>query len=137
MKYLIDTHVFLWFVVDSDALSNEASKLIQNSANQIYVSTASLWEMAIKYSIGKLELPTSYAEFIPHQLFRNDFAILQIGTPHLHQVAELDFHHKDPFDRLIIAQAISEDIPIITKDHIFDSYAIERVWDTSTTNEAE
>lgn len=131
MKLLIDTHTFLWFVQDSNQLSPYAKDLIESSANQIYISIASLWEMAIKSSLSKLELPTSFQDFIPHQVLINGIEIIPINPAHLHQLVNLDLHHRDPFDRLIIAQAMVRGIPVITRDNQFESYPIEVIWNES------
>lgn len=128
MNYLLDTHTFLWFIDSAPPLSNDAKALIENSANIIYLSTASLWEMAIKVSLDKLKMPAPFTSFINQQLYENDIRLLKITPKHAGIVVTLPFHHRDPFDRLIIAQSKAEDIPIIGKDVIFDRYGITRHW---------
>jgi len=128
MSYLLDTHTFLWFINDDPALSNPAKTLIEASEQSIYLSIASLWEMAIKVSLDKLEVPAPFTEFVLQQLYANNIALLDIKVEHLGVVATLPFHHRDPFDRLIIAQALSENFPIIGRDAIFDAYGAERHW---------
>jgi PIN domain nuclease of toxin-antitoxin system len=92
------------------------------------LSTASLWEIAIKVSIGKLELLQPYGKLIPQQLEENDIDVLPITLKHLTKLIELSFHHRDPFDRLIIAQALMEKIPIISSDTIFTDYPVKLIW---------
>ena len=127
MRFLIDTHTFLWFIEDSPQLSVEAKNLLESDAD-ILLSVASLWEMAIKVSISKLSLPDAYDSFIPQQVAANDIEILPISLAHLGIVATLPFHHRDPFDRLIIAQGMVEKIEIISTDAVFDTYPIKRLW---------
>jgi len=128
MNYLLDTHTFLWFINDDPALSATAKALIEDVDNAIYLSVASVWEMAIKASLDKLEIPTPFTDFIDEQLRENSISLLDIKTVHAGVVVSLPFHHRDPFDRLIIAQSMGEDMPIIGKDVIFDDYGIDRRW---------
>lgn len=128
MNYLLDTHTFLWFINDDPALSATAKAIIEDPENAIYLSVASVWEMAIKLSLGKLEMPSPFTEFIDDQLRENTIALLDIKTSHAGIVTTLSFHHRDPFDRLIIAQSKSEEIPVIGRDTIFDAYGIKRHW---------
>jgi PIN domain nuclease of toxin-antitoxin system len=127
MTYLLDTHTFLWFVNDDPLLSNSAKSLIESEVD-LLLSVASLWEIAIKVSIGKLGLPESYEMFISKQIAINDIDILPIKLEHLAVVAKLGFHHRDPFDRLIIAQSMVESIGVISIDAAFDSYGVKREW---------
>lgn len=128
MNYLLDTHTFLWFINDNPSLSSTAKALIEDPESAIYLSVASVWEMAIKVSLDKLEMPSPFTDFIDGQLHENSITLLEIRTAHTGLVATLPFHHRDPFDRLIIAQSQSEGIPIIGRDTIFDAYGIERRW---------
>jgi len=128
MKIILDTHTFLWFVAGNPKLSSQAQKLIETPDNQRLLSIASAWEIAIKLSLGKLKLAGRFEDLIPHQLQFNDITLLPITPEHLATVAELPFHHRDPFDRLIIAQAVTEKIPVITTDQAFASYKIEKLW---------
>lgn len=128
MQLLLDTHAFLWFIAGDDQLSSTSRQLIEDTENDIYISVASLWEIAIKVSISKLSLNASYDELIPAQIISNSFDLLPIKFPALTLVSQLPFHHRDPFDRLIIAQAISNDFPIISKDHAFSDYPVELIW---------
>jgi|SRR5579871_268568 len=128
MKLLIDTHSFLWFVNNAPQLSQTAIDLISDANNQVCLSVASVWEMAIKTSTGKLALAQPVDIFVPDQLQRNDLSLLPIDLPHTLRVASLPFHHKDPFDRLLIAQSLVEALPIISVDSIFDLYGVVRLW---------
>lgn len=128
MSYIIDTHTFLWFINDHVSLSSTAREIIQHPDNPIYLSIASVWEMAIKVSLNKLEMPSPFNDFIEQQLVENSIALLHIKTDHIGIVAAMPFHHRDPFDRLIIAQALHESYAIIGKDDIFDQYDITRYW---------
>jgi PIN domain nuclease of toxin-antitoxin system len=128
MNFLLDTLTFLWFINDDASLSSTAKALIEDPENTIYLSVASVWEMAIKVSLDKLEMPSPFADFIDEQLSKNTIILLGIKTAHAGVVATLPFRHRDPFDRLIIAQSKSEDFSIIGKDVIFDDYGIKRHW---------
>lgn len=128
MKALLDTHSFLWFLGGSSKLSPKARSMIADLENSVLVSTASLWEVAIKVSIGKLSLARPFVEFIPEQLAHQQIAVLSVELAHLAMVAELPLHHRDPFDRLIIAQAITEALPVISVDEAFDAYLVQRLW---------
>ena len=128
MKLLLDTHTFIWFVTDSPKLSPMAKELIEDELNEKLLSIASVWEMAIKQSIGKLNLIAPFKDFIEPQIKQNSINLLQISILHLNVVASLPLHHRDPFDRLIIAQSIVEQIPIVGIDKLFDAYPIQKLW---------
>lgn len=128
MNALIDTSTFLWFISGSDRLSTDARQYIANLENEIFLSVVSLWEIAIKTSLGKLELLLPFDQLIPEHLEQNDIAILPIQIPHLFKVINLDFHHRDPFDRLIIAQGLVEQMPVITNDAAFNKYPVQLIW---------
>ena len=125
---LLDTHAFIWYTTDSSRLTATGRSLIDNGENDILLSTASVWEMAIKHSIGRLTFSSPFIEFIKQQIAVNRIDILEITFDHIEVVASLPLHHRDPFDRLIIAQSMAEQIPILSVDAIFDAYAIARVW---------
>ncbi|HAA29945.1 MAG TPA: PIN domain nuclease [Cyanobacteria bacterium UBA8553] len=127
MTLLLDTHTFLWFINDSPQLSTDAKNLLESEVD-LWLSVVSLWEIAIKTSLGKLTLPDTYDKFIPQQLTLNDIEILPISMAHLALVATLPFHHRDPFDRLLVAQAIVEKVSIVSIDVVFDSYTVNRIW---------
>lgn len=128
MRVLLDTHSFLWFISGSPNLSATARSLIEDSSNQPYLSVASLWEIAIKVSIGKLSLGQPFEVLIPQQLTRNGIDLLGIEISHAAVVSKLPFHHRDPFDRLLIAQAMVEQMPIVGADSAFDAYNAKRLW---------
>lgn len=124
MKLLLDTHTFLWFVNDNPKLSDRLKDLIEDTSNVSYLSVASLWEMSIKFNLGKLTLDPNYEEFVEREVTTSSIQLLNIELSHLRINATLPFHHRDPFDRLIIAQSIAEDIPIVSVDSAFDQYAV-------------
>ena len=128
MKALLDTHSFLWFISGHSNLSPTARMFIEEADNRPLLSIASLWEMAIKTSLGKLTLTQAFSELIPRQIELNGIELLAIDIEHLAIVAELPFHRRDPFDRLLIAQAMVEQIPIIGADSQFEAYGLERLW---------
>lgn len=128
MRYLLDTHTLLWIAEDDPRLSQKAEVIFLDDANEIYFSLASLWEIAIKVSLGKLALEEPLPFFIKKHITGNGIIFLRIETEHILPLASLPHHHKDPFDRLIISQALVENIPIIGKDEILDLYPIERIW---------
>ena len=124
MRFLLDTHIFLWFVNDNPKLSDHLKDLIEDENNASYLSIASLWEMSIKYNLGKLTLAPNYEEFIEEEVVKSSINLLNIELEHLKINATLPFHHRDPFDRLIIAQSLAEELPIITVDSAFDKYSV-------------
>lgn len=128
MKLLLDTHAFLWFIMGSPNLSAAARALIEDGANENFLSVGSLWEIAIKVSIGKLSLAAPFDVLIPRQLGLNGIALLNVSTDHAAAVAALPFHHRDPFDRLLIAQAMVERVPVVSVDTAFDAYPVKRLW---------
>ena len=128
MKYLIDTHTLLWIVTDSPKLSNKAKKLYLESENKILFSMASIWELAIKSSLGKLSLEKTLDDFVDEHIKGNDIQILDIELPHILRSEQLLFHHHDPFDRLIISQLIENNLSIIGSDEAFDLYKVNRIW---------
>lgn len=103
MKLLLDTHSFIWFIEDNPFLSLRARTLIEEPTSEVLLSVASVWEMAIKVSLGRLQLSQPFELFIPHQLLLNDITLLDITLNHTLKIATLPFHHRDPFDRLLIA----------------------------------
>ena len=128
MKYLLDTHTLLWFLRGEKKLSDKARQLIDNRHNEKCLSIVSLWEIAIKVSLGKLVLNKPFERLFPEQLDFNRIEILDITADSLIKLTTLPFHHRDPFDRLIIAQALVEELPIIGADTAFDAYGISREW---------
>jgi PIN domain nuclease of toxin-antitoxin system len=128
MTVLMDTHSFIWFVDGNSQLSARARTLIEDPANDKFLSMASIWEMAVKISLGKLSIAQPFEQFIPHQLQINGFEMLEIKFDHIVRVSNLPFHHRDPVDRLLIAQCLVERIPVISVDSVFDAYSVQRLW---------
>lgn len=128
MRLLLDTHTFIWFVTDSPQISITAKTLIEEEYNQKLLSVASIWEMAIKHSLGKLSFELPFMSFITSQMQQNSMELLNIQVEHINVVANLPLHHRDPFDRLIISQVMVEQIPIVGRDKAFDSYSVQRLW---------
>ena len=125
---LLDTHSFLWFIAGSSRLSIRARGLIESRENAVLVSVASLWEIALKHGMGKLALELPFSELIPRELERQQIGVLSIEVSHLAELVRLPSHHRDPFDRLLIAQAVAEVIPIVSIDEAMDAYGVERIW---------
>lgn len=128
MRFLLDTHAFLWFLLADPQLSPLAKLLIEDPRHEIEISPASYWEVAIKIQIGKYSLPVPYDQFIESQIELNAFHILHIEPRHTSLLTTLPLHHKDPFDRLLVSQALAEKIPILSRDEAFDAYGVQRVW---------
>lgn len=127
MNLLLDTHVFLWWV-DGDPIPSPAFDAIRNPENTVWISVASAWEMTIKASLGKLHLPDRAARFVDMHRQKNKFGWLPIETAALDVLQNLPLYHRDPFDRLLIAQAISLDYTLISIDAVFENYAVKRIW---------
>lgn len=128
MKLLLDTHAFLWMSLDDPQLSRQAHDLIADTYNELLLSPASYWELAIKVSLGKYQLAEPLDEFVNREVQKNGVTILPIQPAHAAQVAGLPFHHRDPFDRLLIAQAKVEQVALVSKDTVFDDYGVQRRW---------
>lgn len=128
MQLLLDTHTLLWWIDDANELSAKARKAIANGDNDCFFSLASCWEMAIKCSIGKLTLAQPVEQFIPDQLFRNGIRLLPIDFRHVAKVTTLPLHHRDPFDRLLVAQAATEKMTMVTADAAIARYDIKCLW---------
>lgn len=128
MRQLLDTHSFLWFIAGNQKISPELRSQIESNENLL--SIASIWEIAIKSSVGKLNVGMSIPDLVKGQVINNGIELLNITVEHLAVVADLPLHHRDPFERLIIAQAIVivKQIPILGIDRVFDSYPIQRIW---------
>jgi PIN domain nuclease of toxin-antitoxin system len=127
-RMLLDTHSFLWFVTEDAKLSAVAERLIADAANEPILSAACVWEIAIKVSIGRLPIPAPIESFIPEQLRINRISLLPIELKHLFEITRMPLHHRDPFDRMLIAQAIVEGLPVVGADPAFDKYPIQRLW---------
>jgi PIN domain nuclease of toxin-antitoxin system len=129
MNYLLDTHTLIWFLEDDENLALKARDSISNSSNNCFISIASLWEIAVKASIGKLHLKSDFSK-LKDFLAETGFEILPIEFQHLQALLNLDFYHRDPFDRIIIAQAISEGMTLISKDSHFSNYKeLKLLWE--------
>ena len=128
MKYLLDTHALLWFLARDKRLSDRARQFIENPSNEIFLSIVSLWEIAIKVRLGKLPLHRPFEQLFPEELYFNNIELLDTTVDSLIRLNTLPFHHRDPFDRLIIAQGLVEELPIIGVDTAFDAYGISREW---------
>jgi PIN domain nuclease of toxin-antitoxin system len=126
MPALLDTHAFLWWCEDASELSRKARQAI--SGEECFVSHASIWEIAIKSSSGKLTLPAPVEKYVTGQMSLNGFGQLEIGFRHITRTCDLPWHHRDPFDRLLAAQAMAEDLAIISRDSVFERYGIKRIW---------
>ena len=128
MNALLDAHALLWFFAGSTRLSDKARSCIQDTRNAIYVSSATLWEIGIRDSLGKLTLPEPFEQLFPARLEASNILILPILIPHLHEHRKLPFHHGDPFDRLVIAQALAEDFTLVSCDSEFPPYGVKLLW---------
>ena len=127
MRLLLDTHVLLWWVDGGSELSARQRRAIGRSGNQVWVSVASAWEMAIKASLGKLRLASPVGDYLARHLPANRFQLLNITLDHAARVEALPFHHRDPFDRLLIAQAKQENLTVVSKDPVFLRYGVRRI----------
>lgn len=128
MNLLLDTHAFLWFISGDSKLSDKAKEKIESPKNLKLVSVVSLWEIGIKISLGRLILERPFEEFIPRQMEINGFELLHLQIRHVAKVTSLPFHHRDPFDRMLIGQCIFDGLPIVSSDSAFDNYPVNRIW---------
>ncbi|MFO1041230.1 MAG: type II toxin-antitoxin system VapC family toxin [Planctomycetaceae bacterium] len=130
MRLLLDTHALYWYVEGDQKLTETAQSLIQDFANEVFISPASYWEIAIKLNLGKWILNRPYDEFIELALVQYEFQVLHITPAHTTRLIGLQYpdNHRDPFDRLLVAQAIAESMPIISADSKFDAYGVTRLW---------
>ena len=127
-RLLLDTHTFLWWVDDAPELTAKGRRAIADANNECCLSVASCWEMAIKASLGKLRLTRSVERFVSEQLAANRFTLLNINLRHVSKVEKLPFKHRDPFDRLLAAQALTEKFTIISADRVFSDYGVKVLW---------
>lgn len=128
MKALIDANVLLWALTDHSRLSRNAAKVLDDSKHQLFFSVAGLWELVIKNQLGKLKLPRPAGEFLKQELVDLQIPILPIEVRHVVRLESLPMHHRDPFDRVLIAQSFEEDMVIVSSDRIFKRYSVEVVW---------
>lgn len=129
MKLLLDTHAVLWFWWDDARLAEHARRLIADASNEKLVSLATPWEVAIKVSLGKLDVGEPFTGFFPTFMSRSSFEWLPMRQQHFDQVVTLPFHHRDPFDRMLVSQALCEDISLVSRERVFDAYGVRRLWD--------
>ncbi len=127
MRYLIDTQILLWIFGESDNLTTAATQIVKDQKNSLCVSKVSFWEAAIKVNIGKLTLPFEL-EVLVRETLSNNIEIMEIEMSHILEHVKLPVHHRDPFDRLIISQAMVEKLPLISSDDKFSLYDIKRIW---------
>ena len=128
MRVLVDTHVFLWWAEGDRALPAKARATLADPENECLISLVSAWELAIKAGLGKLRLALPVKRYIVENVAANGFRMLDIRIAHVGRVEALASHHGDPFDRLLIAQALEEDLPVVTADPIFRKYGAKRIW---------
>jgi PIN domain nuclease of toxin-antitoxin system len=125
VRILLDTQCWLWWLTDPDLLRDKALEAISSADNEVYLSAASSWEISIKWSIKKLSLPQRPSQFVPSRLARDGFLSLPVEHVHALHVAELPLHHRDPFDRILIAQAQIEQLVLVTADPLMRKYDVE------------
>ncbi len=128
VRYLLDTHTLIWAITDHPNLSEQARSIIINPKNEIFVSPVSAWEIAIKYQIGKLPDAKHLIDNLSRYIKKSQFDILPIQLSHSLAIAELPLHHKDPFDRMLIAQCQIESLCLISKDEVFERYDVRCCW---------
>ena len=128
LNLLFDTHSFIWWADEPSKLSQAALAALEDENNRLFVSDVSLWEMQIKVHLGKMKLKMTLEDLIESQQRGNEVEILQIKTRHILALNNLPFHHKDPFDRLLIAQSLAEDFTIVTADSEFSAYPAKLLW---------
>jgi len=128
MKILVDTHAFLWLITGNERLSKTAKEIFLDPENSLFISAASLWEICIKMNQGKLSLKSGWLEIIRDEMKVNAIQWLPVEMAQCAQHANLPFHHRDPFDRMLIAQAMVEDIQLLSSDSRLSDYEIARIW---------
>ena len=128
MKVLLDTHIFLWWITDDSRISQRVSAIMADGNNELYLSAASIWEIVIKSRLGRLQLPENPDIHLTEQMALNAVQSLSITMQHALRVYNLPDIHKDPFDRIMIAQALSEDMPIATRDDDIPKYGVQTIW---------
>lgn len=128
MRILLDTHVWLWSLTEPERLNEEARRALTDPTNDVYLSAASAWEIAIKYAIGKLPLPDPPARYVPDRMRAQRIAPLAVSQTHALAVSDLPPHHSDPFDRLLISQAVTEGFELMTADVRLEPYGARLFW---------
>jgi PIN domain nuclease of toxin-antitoxin system len=127
MNALLDTHTFLWAIAEQQKLSRRAQQ-IYTGANDLWFSVASVWEILIKAGLGKLLLPRPTGPYLVKELTKNRIEVLPIKLDHVLRIERLPLHHRDPFDRILVAQSLEEKLPLVTADPVFERYPIELIW---------
>jgi PIN domain nuclease of toxin-antitoxin system len=127
MRALLDTHTFLWAIVDDPRLSRRAQKIF-TGPNDLWLSVASVWEILIKVMVGKLPLPQPSGPYLVRKAAENRIEVLPVTLDHILKIESLPVHHRDPFDRVLIAQSIEEKLPLVTADPRFERYPVELIW---------
>ena len=127
MRLLLDTHAFLWFASGDRRLSRRARAAMEHDEAELYVSAATVWEMAIKASLGRLVLPSTVEAYLTEKVAKG-YRMLPVTWTQAAAVQQLPLHHRDPFDRLLIAQARAERCPVVTRDRLFRKYGVEVIW---------
>jgi PIN domain nuclease of toxin-antitoxin system len=125
MKLLLDTHIFIWWADQPERLSQAALSALEDEANELVLSVVSVWEMQIKIQLGKLKLSVPLKDLIKNQRETNDLTVLPVALTHVLSLGALPFHHKDPFDRLLVAQSIEEDLTLVSADPHFSAYSVK------------
>lgn len=128
MKLLLDTHAFLWFIGGNPRLSPSSREAIEAQENKRFISAASIFEMAIKISLGKLTVELPLEQILAREIDSGSFSLLPIEIRHVAALASLPFHHRDPFDRLLAAQSLVDDLVFLSVDEAFDAYGVRRLW---------
>jgi PIN domain nuclease of toxin-antitoxin system len=128
VKVLLDTHAFLWAITDNPQLSDKARRMFTSSDNELLLSAASVWEILVKVQIGRLPLPKPAGDYLERQLAKNAITVLPIQLRHVLRLERLPLHHRDPFDRLLIAQSLEEELPVLTADPLMKNYSAMLLW---------
>lgn len=128
MRLLLDTHAFLWWVADDERLSPRAAALIAEPSNEVLVSAATAWEVVVKSALGRVEVPTPVGRFLTAQIEANAFIPLPIHMRHALGLAALPQIHRDPFDRILVAQAVAEDLTLVSRERVMSGYPVTVEW---------
>lgn len=126
MRFLIDTHVFIWWTSDIKKLSSRVHDLLLDPNTETVLSVVSIWEMQIKSSLGKIQFKTALSELVDEEISRNRIELLPLSLSHIYALSALAHHHRDPFDRILIAQSMDADLQIVSIDEKFDAYGVQR-----------
>ena len=128
MKILLDTHAFLWWIRDDPRLSRRARELVTSGRNELFLSVTCVWEILTKTQTGKLRLAESAQKFVTEQLTANNIRVLPLTLDHIFRLEQLPLHHRDPFDRILIAQSLEEEFPILSADPLLKNYSATLLW---------